>query len=326
MSAKKLLKNLHALVADDFTQINQAILKALTSQVPLVEEVSSYLVDSGGKRLRPLLHVLTAKALSYQGDLHITLAAILEFIHTATLLHDDVIDVSTLRRGQPTANAIYGNASAVLVGDFLYSRAFQLMVSLNSMQVMDILATTTNTIAEGEVLQLSCRHNPDISESMYHQIIYCKTAKLFEASTLLAGVITNQSPAILATLRQFGSLLGQAFQLIDDMLDYTAPEAEMGKHLGDDLAEGKATLPYLYALAHAKPDARNALEIALKEGKIASFTIVQEAIQETGAIEYTLSIAKERVKSAQEALLLLPSSPYRDALWQLTEFSMERRF
>ena len=242
------LDEIKLLSQDDMTAVNQHIFSQLSSDVALINQLGIYIVNSGGKRLRPLLAVLAARALGYQGQQHITLATIIEFIHTATLLHDDVVDESMLRRGKETANAVFGNQASVLVGDFLYTRSFQLMVSLGQMRVMQILADATNIIAEGEVLQLMNVNDPDTTEESYMQVIYCKTAKLFEAATQLAAVLSGKDEAIVEAMKAYGMHLGTAFQLIDDVLDYQANVDELGKNIGDDLAEGKPTLPLIHAL------------------------------------------------------------------------------
>lgn len=259
------LDEIRLLSQQDMAAVNEHIFSQLNSDVALINQLGIYIVNSGGKRLRPLLAVLAARALGYQGSQHVTLATIIEFIHTATLLHDDVVDESMLRRGKETANAVFGNQASVLVGDFLYTRAFQLMVSLERMRVMQILADATNVIAEGEVLQLMNVNDPDTTEQSYMQVIYCKTARLFEAATELAAVLSDKDPATTEAMRQYGLHLGTAFQLIDDVLDYQADVADLGKNIGDDLAEGKPTLPLIHALKHGTESQKTLIREAILE-------------------------------------------------------------
>src|SRR5690606_25993941 len=256
----------HHAVKDEFEAVNQRILTELHSEVPLVENIGHYLIDAGGKRLRPLLVLLSAKACGYSGDRHVTLAAIIEFIHTATLLHDDVVDTSDLRRGRLTANARWGNAPSVLVGDFLYSRAFQMMVALGNMEIMHILADTTNAISEGEVQQLVNAGNDQTSEQDYLQVIDKKTAKLFEAAALCGAVIAASSPRIASAMASYGHHIGMAFQLVDDALDYSSSSEELGKNIGDDLAEGKPTLPLIHVLAEGNKEQARLVREAIKNG------------------------------------------------------------
>ncbi len=304
---------------------NQQIFSQLSSDVALINQLGIYIVNSGGKRLRPLLAVLAARALGYQGQQHISVAAIVEFIHTSTLLHDDVVDESTIRRGKETANALFGNQASVLVGDFLYSRSFQMMVSLNSMRVMQVLADATNIIAEGEVLQLMNVNDPDTTEQSYMQVIYCKTAKLFEAATQLAAVISNQPAAIEQAMQAYGMHLGTAFQLIDDVLDYQADAAELGKNIGDDLAEGKPTLPLLYALKQGNARQQHLIREAITEGNgMQHFSEIMAALEQTGAFDYTRDKAVQEAKAAQLALQPLPDSPYKQALLALADIAVSR--
>ncbi|OYW90194.1 MAG: octaprenyl diphosphate synthase, partial [Alishewanella sp. 32-51-5] len=297
----------------------------LSSDVALINQLGIYIVNSGGKRLRPLLAVLAARALGYQGQQHISVAAIVEFIHTSTLLHDDVVDESTMRRGKETANALFGNQASVLVGDFLYSRSFQMMVSLNSMRVMQVLADATNIIAEGEVLQLMNVNDPDTTEQSYMQVIYCKTAKLFEAATQLAAVISDQPAAIEQAMQAYGMHLGTAFQLIDDVLDYQADAAELGKNIGDDLAEGKPTLPLLHALKLGNERQQELIREAITEGNgMQHFTEIMAALEQTGAFDYTRNKAEQEAKAAQLALQPLPDSPYKQALLALADIAVSR--
>lgn len=319
------LDEIQRLAAADMTAVNQQIFSQLSSDVALINQLGIYIVNSGGKRLRPLLAVLAARALGYQGQQHISVAAIVEFIHTSTLLHDDVVDESTMRRGKETANALFGNQASVLVGDFLYSRSFQMMVSLNSMRVMQVLADATNIIAEGEVLQLMNVNDPDTTEQSYMQVIYCKTAKLFEAATQLAAVISNQPAAIEQAMQAYGMHLGTAFQLIDDVLDYQADAAELGKNIGDDLAEGKPTLPLLYALKQGNTRQQQLIREAITEGNgMQHFSEIMAALEQTGAFDYTRNKAEQEAKAAQLALQPLPDSPYKQALLALADIAVSR--
>ena len=307
------------------TAVNHHIFSQLTSDVALINQLGIYIVNSGGKRLRPLLATLAARAVGYQGKDHITLATIIEFIHTATLLHDDVVDESTLRRGKETANAVFGNQASVLVGDFLYTRAFQLMVSLKRMEVMAILADATNKIAEGEVLQLMNVHDADTSEANYLQVIYCKTAKLFEAATELAAILADQTEPVVNAMRAYGVHLGTAFQLIDDVLDYQADQAELGKNIGDDLAEGKPTLPLIHALQHGNSEQQALIRNAITEGNgLQHLDAIMAAMQQTGAFDYTRQKAEQEAEKAKAALSILPDSPYKQALQQLADLSVGR--
>lgn len=319
------LDEIQRLAAADMTAVNQQIFSQLSSDVALINQLGIYIVNSGGKRLRPLLAVLAARALGYQGEQHISVAAIIEFIHTSTLLHDDVVDESTMRRGKETANALFGNQASVLVGDFLYSRSFQMMVSLNSMRVMQVLADATNIIAEGEVLQLMNINDPDTTEQSYMQVIYCKTAKLFEAATQLAAVISGQSKAIERAMQHYGMHLGTAFQLIDDVLDYQADAAELGKNIGDDLAEGKPTLPLLHALKMGNERQQQLIRDAISEGNgMQNFSEIMAALEQTGAFDYTRNKAEQEAKAAQQALQPLPDSPYKQALLALADIAVSR--
>jgi len=314
------------LVAEDMAAVNQVIRDALHSEVALVDQLGHYIVGSGGKRLRPLLVLLAARACGYEGRAHVNLAAIIEFIHTATLLHDDVVDASALRRGQDTANAIWGNEASVLVGDFLYSRSFQMMVQVGSMRVMEILADATNTIAEGEVMQLLNCHDPDTTEARYLQVIYCKTAKLFEAGTQLGAVLARLPADREQALAVFGRHLGNAFQLIDDVLDYSAKPADTGKNIGDDLAEGKPTLPLIHAMAKGTAEQVAVIREAIEQGGRERIAAVTDAVESTGAIAYTAQLARVEADKARAALRGLPPSAYREALAALTDFSVERTY
>ena len=321
------IKAIQALTEQDMLSVNQLIEQQLQSNVALVNQLGLYIVNSGGKRIRPILSILAAKALGHTGNEHIRLATIVEFIHTATLLHDDVVDESLLRRGNPTANAEFGNAASVLVGDFIYTRAFQLMVGFNKMQVMDIFAHATNVIAEGEVLQLMNCNDPNTSEESYMQVIYSKTAKLFEAATELAAIITEQDEDVINGLKFYGMHLGTAFQLVDDVLDYSANQAELGKSIGDDLAEGKPTLPLIYAMqngsqAHAEL-IRGAIEKA--DGKD-YLDKVLAILEETNALALTMQKAQEEAEKAINYLSVLPNSEYKDALVALAKLSVDRKY
>lgn len=313
-------------VALEFTELNQTILQCLESQVPLINEIGQYLIDNGGKRIRPLVVLIAAKACGYQGKSHILLAAVIEFIHTATLLHDDVVDKSNQRRGQLTANAVWGNSASVLVGDFIYSRAFQMMVSLNNMQIMQLLSDTTNTIAEGEVLQLSHHNNPDITTEQYHKVISHKTAALFEAAAKLGGIISDQSVALQNNLAKYGHHLGIAFQLVDDVLDYQSPSKDLGKNIGDDLAEGKATLPVIWALKNGTQTQRRTIIQSLIDGNLSDLSVIQQAIKDTGALTYTFEQAQHHINLALQAIEGLADSPYKSALTSLAHFTVQRNY
>ncbi len=308
----------------DMQEVDQVIHQRLSSDVALINQLSHYIVSSGGKRLRPLLAVLSAKVFDYKGDLHHLLAAIIEFIHTATLLHDDVVDESDLRRGNETANALFGNAASVLVGDFLYSRAFEMMVDVDDMRVMQILATTTNVIAEGEVMQLMNVHDADTTEERYMEVIYCKTARLFEAATQLGAILCNQSEKDVQAMAAYGRYLGTAFQLIDDVMDYSSNSEEMGKNVGDDLAEGKPTLPLIYAMQKGSAKQVALIKLAIEEGGYDKIDQVQAIIQDTGALTYTEDVAQEQAQRAIDALTGLPDSEYKAMLEDIARLSVHR--
>jgi octaprenyl-diphosphate synthase len=313
-----------ALLQDDMAQVDQVIRLRLHSEVALVNQVAEYIIASGGKRLRPAMVVLCAKALGYQGNHHHELAAVVEFIHTATLLHDDVVDESHLRRGRDTANALFGNAASVLVGDFLYSRAFQMMVSVQDMHIMEILADATNVIAEGEVLQLMNCNDPDITEDAYLRVIRYKTAKLFEASGRLGAVVSGARPEVEEALGRYGMHLGTAFQLIDDVLDYSGNAEHTGKNVGDDLAEGKPTLPLLHVMQHGSPEQAHLVRHAIENGSADAFEAILAAIESTGALDYTRECARREAEVAADALACLPDGIYKDALLELTGFAVDR--
>lgn len=319
------LNDLYTLITDDMRAVDAVIRARLHSDVALVRQVSEYIIGAGGKRMRPALVLLTANACAYSGTQHHELAAVIEFIHTATLLHDDVVDESELRRGRETANALFGNAASVLVGDFLYSRSFQMMVSLGNMRVMEVLAEATNTIAEGEVLQLMNCHNPDIDVARYLQVIRYKTAKLFEAAARLGAILGKVAPEREENLARYGMHLGTAFQLIDDVLDYSGDEAETGKHLGDDLAEGKPTLPLIHVMKHGAPDAAACVRHALEEGGRDSFPAVLAAVKASGALEAARRHAEAEANAAVAAIGELPSSVFKNALLELPLFAVSRR-
>lgn len=320
------IDDIRALVRGDVEAVDRLILTRLSSEVTLINELGRYIINSGGKRLRPLLVLLAARACGYQGKQHLELAAVIEFIHTATLLHDDVVDASELRRSAETANAIWGNEAAVLVGDFLYSRSFEMMVSIGSMRVMEILSTTTNVIAEGEVLQLLNCHDPDTTEDRYRDVIRYKTAKLFEASAQLGAVLGKQARTIERAMARYGMHLGTAFQLIDDALDYGSSGADIGKNIGDDLAEGKPTLPLIHAMRTGNPEQVKAIRHAIENGGRAQIDTVLAAIESTNAIAYTAQSARQEADLAVEALAELPAGPYKEALYGLAEFSVSRSY
>ena len=320
------LDQVRDLAAEDMQAVNRLIETRLRSDVLLINQLGLYIVNSGGKRLRPLLVLLAAHACGYSGRHHIDLAAIVEFIHTATLLHDDVVDASELRRGRETANALWGNEASVLVGDFLYSRAFEMMVEVGSMRIMEIMAQTTNTIAEGEVMQLLNCHDPDTSEARYMEVIRCKTAKLFEAAARIGAVLGGQPPAVEEAMAAYGMHLGTAFQLIDDVLDYSADAAETGKNIGDDLAEGKPTLPLIYVLRKGTPEQIAVVRQAIEHGGRDDIAAFQKAIESVGGIAYTAQSARSAADQALQALQGIPASPYKDALYALAEFSVNRTF
>jgi octaprenyl-diphosphate synthase len=323
---RKLLDNLKQLIAADMAAVDQVIRARLHSEVALVNQVGEYIVNSGGKRLRPALAVLSAQALGYQGKYHHELAAVVEFIHTATLLHDDVVDESELRRGRETANALFGNAASVLVGDFLYSRAFQMMVDVGEMRVMQTLADATNVIAEGEVLQLLNCHDANVDVPNYMRVIHYKTAKLFEAAMRLGAILAGSVPEIEDAAARYGMHLGTAFQLIDDVLDYSAEEAATGKHLGDDLAEGKPTLPLIYAIQHGSPAQAEVVRTAIEQGDVGRFAEVLQIIRETGALDFTRQQALREADAACAAISAFADTKYKQALLELARFAATRQY
>ena len=310
--------------APALAEVDKIIRESLHSDVALVKNVAEHIVSSGGKRLRPILLVLSATACGYQGRDHYTLAAVVELIHTATLLHDDVVDESSLRRGRPTANAEFGNAPSVLVGDFLYSRAFQMMVGMNRMRVLELLSDATNVIAEGEVLQLLNCHNADVDEGRYLDVVRRKTAKLFEAAMRLGAILAGANRALEDALGSYGTYLGTAFQLIDDVLDYSGDAAVIGKNLGDDLAEGKATLPLIYAMSKGTPSERQIVRHAITAGGLGDFAAIHATIESTGALAYSRQVAAGEADRAIASLYLLPDSNHKDSLLQLATFAVLR--
>ncbi|HEX7323951.1 MAG TPA: polyprenyl synthetase family protein [Rhodanobacteraceae bacterium] len=312
------------LAAPDMRKVDRMIRTRLHSDVVLVNAIGEHIVGGGGKRLRPMLHVLAAHAAGYAGSAHIELAAVIEFIHTATLLHDDVVDESDLRRGRKTANAMWGNSASVLVGDFLYSRAFQMMVELDRMQVMQILADTTNSIAEGEVLQLLNIGKAETTEAAYMQVIERKTAVLFAAATQLGGVLAGLPAAQCTALRRYGMELGAAFQIADDLLDYVSDASTLGKNIGDDLAEGKPTLPLIYAIQRSTPMQAELLRNAITSQRLAALDVIIAAIRDSGALERTRARAQAHADAAHAALQTLPASDYRDALAGLADYAVNR--
>jgi octaprenyl-diphosphate synthase len=314
-----------ALIAGDMRQVDAVIAQRLDSAVPLVGQVARYIISAGGKRLRPALLLLVSGALGYQGTQRFNLAAVVEFIHTATLLHDDVVDDSTLRRGRATANEHFGNPASVLVGDFLYSRAFQMMLDARDMRIMEILAEATNVIAEGEVLQLTNMHDASLDEEAYLRVIRSKTAKLFEASTRLAAVLASSPPEVEQACADYGQALGTAFQVIDDVLDYDGDAAEMGKNLGDDLREGKATLPLIAAMKRAAPANRDLIRVAIEQGSVDALEAIVGIVRETGALEVARRAAAAEARRAIDCLALLPRNAHSEGLLQLASSLLERR-
>ena len=320
------LDSIRELIADDLQATDRLILDRLASDVVLINQIGHYIVGSGGKRLRPMIVLLAARALGYQGHRHIDLAAIVEFIHTATLLHDDVVDGSDQRRSRDTANAVWGNAASVLVGDFLYSRSFEMMVTVDNMRIMEILSSATNRIAEGEVLQLLNCNDPDTDESRYREVILRKTATLFEAGARLGGIISGAAANEEDALAAYGNHLGMAFQMIDDALDYGSSDADIGKNIGDDLAEGKPTLPLIRALEVGDQATRIMLQEVIENGGAERVEEVRRAIESTDAITYTARLAKEEAGLAKQALGALPPSSFRTALASLADFAVDRPF
>jgi octaprenyl-diphosphate synthase len=320
------LASIYALIAGDMHAVDAVIRERLFSEVPLVNHVAEYIIAGGGKRVRPALLLLCAGAAGYKGQQHYELAAVVEFIHTASLLHDDVVDESSLRRGRATANTQFGNAASVLVGDFLYSRAFQMMVGVGNVNVMQVLADATNVISEGEVLQLMNCGNADIEVEDYLRVIRYKTAKLFEASGRLGGILGNTSAEVEAGLASYGMHLGTAFQIADDVLDYSGEEDEIGKHLGDDLAEGKPTLPLIHVIKNGNPTQSGIVRKALEEGAREALPEVINVVKETGAMAAAMAAAEAEAMAAKKSLVMVEDSKYKDALIQLAAFATDRRY
>ena len=304
--------------------VNAVIRQRLHSEVTLVNQIAEYIIGAGGKRIRPTLVLLIAKAYGYQGTAHHELAAVVEFIHTATLLHDDVVDESSMRRGRQTANALFGNAASVLVGDFLYSRSFQMMVGLSNMRVMQILSDATNVIAEGEVLQLLNMHDPDVNEAAYLNVIRSKTAKLFEAAAQLGALIAGASDAEVDAAGEYGRSLGTAFQLIDDVLDYAGDADTIGKNVGDDLREGKPTLPLIWLMEHGSEEQRQLVRNCIEQGDEQHFDAVLAAVTNSGALDYTRNAAQVAAARAGAAIAGLPENEFKHSLLQLCSFAVDR--
>lgn len=317
------LTEIRNLIKEDIQATDALILNRLSSDVVLINQIGHYIINSGGKRLRPLLVLLCAKACQYEGKAHLIMAAVIEFIHTSTLLHDDVVDESNTRRGNQTANQVWGNAASVLVGDFLYSRSFEMMVEPADMRIMELMSETTNVIAEGEVLQLLNCHNADTTTDSYMEVIHRKTAKLFEAATQLGPILAKQ-PEQETSFASYGRHLGAAFQLIDDVLDYTASTEELGKNIGDDLAEGKPTLPLIYVLENGNEREKDIIKRAIETEGIALLNEVTQIIQSSGAIAHTVKIAQQQAKLAQDAISNLADSPYKTALLALADLAVNR--
>ncbi|ABE50487.1 octaprenyl diphosphate synthase [Methylobacillus flagellatus] len=313
-------------IAEDMQKVDAVIRKALHSDVVLINQVADYIINSGGKRLRPTLVLLSAGAFGRIEAKHHELAAIIELIHTSTLLHDDVVDESSLRRGKATANTLFGNAASVLVGDFIYSRTFQMMVGIQSMRVMEVLSDATNTIAEGEVLQLLNVHDADITDEAYLRVIHYKTAKLFEAATRLGAIICGTDAQDEAAMAEYGMRLGTAFQLVDDVLDLSGDSSEIGKNLGDDLAEGKPTLPLLYAMRHGTEAQHEIIRNSIEKGGLQELPAVVEAVKATGALEHVRELAKAEAAAGCAAIMHLPESTYKEALLRLADFAVSRRY
>lgn len=317
-------KAIYSVVDADFKAVNDLIVRQMHTQVPFIEQVGRYIIDSGGKRLRPLVCLLAARALGYQGHHHLTIAAVVEFLHTATLLHDDVVDASNLRRGRATVNAVWGNAPSVLVGDFLISRAFQMIVGMGNMRILQIISDATNLIAEGEVLQLVNCRNPETSEDSYFRVIHYKTAKMFEAASQSGAVLANPSEAQELALANYAAAVGSAFQLVDDVLDYTGNAETMGKNVGDDLAEGKPTLPLIHAIRHAAPAKAQVIKDAIRNGGLDHLEEIVKTVQECGALDYTMRRAREKVQEAKDQLVVLPESLHKEALLALADLAIQR--
>ena len=319
------IQHVFDLCADEMSSVDNLIRESLASNVVLIRQIAEYIIGSGGKRLRPILVVLAARACGYQGPGHITAAAIIEFIHTATLLHDDVVDESDLRRGQESAHSVWGNAASVLVGDFLYSRSFQMMVTVDSMRIMEVLSDATNTIAEGEVEQLLNMHDPEVSEESYFNVIEKKTAKLFEAACQLGAVLAGK-PELEDALATFGSKLGAAFQVADDVLDYVADPGTLGKNVGDDLAEGKPTLPLILSRKYLAPEQKSIIDETIRQGGIGRIEQILELIHSSGALPESMEVARNYSRAATQAITPLPDSVWKDAMMSLASYSVSREY
>ncbi|MEY4642243.1 MAG: hypothetical protein RLZZ227_2237 [Pseudomonadota bacterium] len=319
-----MVKHIHQVVAEDFAALNNKVISQLHSEVPLIESIGHYIIEAGGKRMRPVLVLLSARALGYAGTQHVDLATVIEFLHTATLLHDDVVDMSLMRRGRPTANVTWGNPSSVLVGDFIYSRAFQLLVQIGDMHIMDVMASTTNRISEGEVLQLVHQHNPETTEAAYLEVIRNKTAILFAAACSSAAILADAPAAVEQQLHTFGLEVGMAFQLIDDVLDYMGDSAELGKNVGDDLAEGKPTLPLIHAMQHGTPAEKELIVNAIRDGGLDRLQDIIAIVRHSGALDYTRKAAEHRIATALKNLAALPDNQYRAGLEQVAEAALHR--
>jgi octaprenyl-diphosphate synthase len=317
---------MRALVSAEADRVDALLMANLKSEIQLINQLGGYIIQGGGKRIRPLIALLSAKSLGYTGQQHIDIAAILELVHTATLLHDDVVDSSKLRRGRQTANDLWGTEASVLVGDFLYSRAFQMMVTLNNNKILGVLADATNVIAEGEVMQLVNCHDPDITELRYLDTIRNKTAKLFEAASGLGAILSGGNDKTITAMNAYGMHLGTAFQLADDALDYSSSPDKLGKNIGDDLSEGKPTLPLLYAMWHGTTGQAGTIREAIKTGGLDQLSVITEAIEATNAISYTKNLAEEEAKRALASIKDLPQSLYKEALEDLAQFSFRRDF
>jgi ispB len=321
------IKTIQTLIDADMQKVNETILAQLNSEVTLINQLGYYIIQSGGKRIRPMIAALSANALGYRGEQHITCAAFIEFIHTATLLHDDVVDESAMRRGNPTANAEFGNAASVLVGDFIYTRAFQLMTQLNSLKILQIMSEATNVIAEGEVQQLMNICDPNTTEENYMRVIYSKTARLFEASTQTAAIVANATAEQELALQDYGRYLGTAFQLVDDVLDYSANAIQLGKNVGDDLAEGKPTLPLLHAMHHGNETQAQLIRKTIEQG--GNRDVLDEVLaimNEYQSLDYAMARAKQEAQKAVDAIQILPESEYKRALISLAYLSVDRTY
>ncbi|HTN33306.1 MAG TPA: octaprenyl diphosphate synthase [Marinobacter sp.] len=317
-------ERIYSTVAEDFSRVNDLIIERLSSDVPLVEKIAQHIIESGGKRLRPLLVLLSSQAAGYNGHDHLKLAAVIEFLHTATLLHDDVVDTSDMRRGRSTANAQWGNAPSVLVGDFLYARAFEMMVELKSLPIMEVLSRATAVIAEGEVMQLMNVKNPDLTQAQYMTVIHNKTAMLFEAASHTGALLAGASPEHERALQNYGKHLGLAFQLVDDVLDYRGDADAMGKNVGDDLAEGKVTLPLIYAMANSDNEQRQLIRQAIRKGGLDDLSAILKIVETSGSLEYTMKHAQTEAGRAVDCLSSLKASAHKDALELLAQVAVAR--